>query len=236
LIKAPVEEAYKTLRTNIQFSSLDQERKILLITSASESEGKSTTAANLAIAMAQAGKSVLLVDCDLRKPSINRKFHLPNTKGLTNILAEGLDYREFSNSVGIPGLDILTSGPKPPNPSELLGSSRMETFINMVSQEFDHVILDAPPVLPVTDAAVMSRLADGVILVISYGETSGESAALAKENLKNVNARIIGAVINNTPAKGVGGYYSYSYYGETDTKTKKRKSLKQIIKRQTGGV
>jgi capsular exopolysaccharide synthesis family protein len=232
-IKAPVKEAYKTLRTNIQFSSLDQERKVLLVTSASEAEGKSTTASNLAIAMAQAGKRVLLIDCDLRKPVVHRTFHLPNMKGLTNILAEDLDHTEICNSVGIQGLDVLTSGPKPPNPSELMGTLRMETFIKAVSQEYDQIIMDAPPVLPVTDAAVLSRLTDGVILVLAYGQTSREAAAQAKESLGNVNARIIGAVINSFPANGRGGYYGYYYYSEEDTgKKEKRHSGKRTNGRQ----
>jgi capsular exopolysaccharide synthesis family protein len=207
----------------------------LLVTSASEAEGKSTLASNLAIAMAQAGKRVLLIDCDLRKPMVHRAFHLPNTKGLTNVLAEDLDYLEICNSVEIENLSVLTSGPKPPNPSELMGTVRMETFVNMAAQEFDQVIMDAPPVLPVTDAAVLSRLAHGVILVIVYGRTSREAAAQAIENLRNVNARIIGTVINSFPTNGRGGYYNFYYYSdysEDSEKKKNKRSSKRASARQ----
>jgi capsular exopolysaccharide synthesis family protein len=219
-MKAPIAEAYKTLRTNIQFSSLDQELKVILITSVAVADGKSTTSSNLAITMAQSEKRVILIDCDLRKPSIHRAFGVLNAKGLTNVLVEGIDYRTICNTVGVPNLEVLTSGPKPPNPSELLGTAKMESFINKVSQDYDMIILDAPPTLPVTDAAVLSRLADGVIMVISYGTTPHEMAVRAKDSLEKVGARIIGSVINRVPTKGFGAYYSYyTYYGDESKRT-----------------
>lgn len=201
-MRAPIAEAYKTLRTNIQFSSLDKEIKVILVTSSTPAEGKSTTASNLAITMAQSEKKVLLIDCDLRKPSIHRAFSLLNSKGLTNVLVEGLDYQSICNTAGIPNLEVLTSGPKPPNPSELLGTAKMETFLEMVSHDYDLVILDAPPILPVTDAAVLSQFVDGVVFVIAYGVTPYEIVIRAKENLEKVNAKILGTVLNNTPIKG----------------------------------
>jgi capsular exopolysaccharide synthesis family protein len=133
---------------------LEKRLKVILITSTNASEGKSTTASTLAITMAQADKRTLLMDCDLRKPSIHRPFGLLNEKGITNVLAEGLDFHTVYNSVGVQNLDVLTSGPKPPNPPELLGSSKMQALIKIVAEEYDVVIIDAPPVLPVTDAAV----------------------------------------------------------------------------------
>ena len=183
--KSPVAEAYKALRTNIQFLGLDKQLKVILITSANSSEGKSTTACT----MAQADKRTLLMDCDLRKPSLHRPFGLLNEKGITNVLAEGLDFHTVCNTVEVQNLEILTSGPKPPNPPELLGSSKMRAFIKMAAEEYDIVIIDAPPVLPVTDAAVLSVLADGVIFVISYGETTNHSLVQANETLEKVNAK-----------------------------------------------
>jgi capsular exopolysaccharide synthesis family protein len=227
--KSPVVEAYKVLRTNIQFLGMEKQLKVILITSTNASEGKSTTASNLAITMAQADKRTLLMDCDLRKPSIHRPFGLLNEKGITNVLAEGLDFHTVCNSVGVQNLDVLTSGPKPPNPPELLGSSKMQAFIKIVAEEYDVVIIDAPPVLPVTDAAVLSVLADGVILVISYGETSNHSLIQAKETLEKVDANIIGTIINNTPTKGYRAY-SYYYYYNDDDNSSRRKSARHSKK------
>ena len=166
----------------------------------------------------------------MRKPSVHRAFGIPNEKGLTNLLAEDLDYHEIVNFIGVPGLEVLTSGPKPPNPSELLGMARMEAFIKKASTEYDLVVLDAPPVLPVTDAAVLTRLADGVIFVLSYGETVNEMAARAKESLEKVHARILGAVINNTPEKGLGGYGYYYYYGENGRSKRRPRLLEKQAK------
>ncbi|HHU17210.1 MAG TPA: CpsD/CapB family tyrosine-protein kinase [Clostridiales bacterium] len=210
-IKAPVTEAYKTLRTNIQYSNLDNNLKVILVTSSTQSEGKTSTSSNLAISMAQSDKKVLLIDCDLRRSNVHKLFHILNVKGLTNVLAENMDYHEILNSVGIPNLDILTSGPKPPNPSEILGSTRMEAFMERVSKEYDVIILDAPPILPVADAMVLSKLADGIILVTEYGKTTYETAVRSKENVENIGAKILGIVINNIPIDiNGGGYYYYS--------------------------
>ena len=227
-IKAPVTEAYKTLRTNIQYSNLDNNLKVILVTSSTQSEGKTSTSSNLAISMAQSDKKVLLIDCDFRRSNVHKVFHILNVKGLTNVLAENLDYHEILNSVGLPNLDILTSGPKPPNPSEILGSTRMEAFIKKVSEEYDVIILDAPPILPVADSMVLSRLADGIILVTEYGKTTYETAMRAKESVEKVGAKILGTVINSIPidAKG-GGYYYYSDE-EFEDKSKLRKTQKGL--------
>lgn len=216
-LKSPVAEAYKTLRTNIQYSNPDSKLNVILVTSAAQSEGKSTTAANLAVTLAQSEKRVLLIDCDFRKSSIHKIFGIINAKGVTNVLVQNVDYHEISNMVEIENLEVLTSGPKPPNPSELLGSARMEAFINSAVAEYDMIIIDAPPVLPVTDSMVLARLADGVIFVVDYGKTTNEMAKAALEKLKKVDAKILGVVINKTPIKKSGRYeYYYYYYGDND--------------------
>ena len=145
--RSPVAEAYKTLRTNLQYAAFDSSLKSIIVTSCEPGEGKSLTSANLAITIAQNGKKVLLVDCDLRKPMQKRVFNIMAIKGLTNILAENIDYKEVANDVKVDNLRVITSGPKPPNPAELLGSSKMEEFIHRATSENDIVILDTPPVL-----------------------------------------------------------------------------------------
>jgi len=223
-LKSTVAESYKILRTNIQFSSLDKQLKVLLITSPGATEGKSTTASNLAIAMAQTDKKVLLIDCDLRKPSIHRVFGLVNERGLSNVLVEGLDYHRISHMVNVPNLEVLTSGPNPPNPPELLGSARMRDFISKVKEDFDTVILDAPPVLPVTDSVILSTLADGVVFILSHGKTQFNMAVQAKQTMEKVesSARIIGTVINNIPSSHSYGYDYYYYYSDEDHTSRKR--------------
>nr|PZN11336.1 MAG: capsular biosynthesis protein [Caldicoprobacter oshimai] len=227
--KSPVAEAYRILRTNIEFSSTDRKIKVILVTSSGPAEGKSTTAANTAIAMADANRRVLLIDCDLRKPAIHRMFGLVNIKGLTNILVEGIEYSDITNVTDVENLEIITSGPKPPNPAELLGSRRMKEFLDRVREDYDVVIIDAPPVLPVTDAAVLSQYVDGVILVAGYGVTTFEAAAQAKASLQKVNARILGVVLNGAPVDRGGGYYYYYYYyyDEQGRKKKRRSSAVQ---------
>jgi non-specific protein-tyrosine kinase len=194
---SPVAEAYRTLRTNIQFSSLDKPVRTLLATSSGPEEGKSTTLANLAVVLAQAEKRVILVDCDLRKPSLHKLFGLPNTAGLTSLLVQD-DLRELPlQEVGLAGLSVLTSGPLPPNPSELLGSQRLAHLIDRLKEEADYVLFDTPPVIAVTDAAVLATRLDGAILVVSAGKTRRDLAQKAKAQLERVNANILGVVLNN---------------------------------------
>ncbi|MBT9139108.1 MAG: putative tyrosine-protein kinase YveL [Syntrophomonadaceae bacterium] len=210
-IKSPIAEAYKTLRTNIQFSLTDANGglKVLLITSSGPAEGKSITAANLAITMAQSSQKVLLVDCDLRKPVVHRAFSLMNSKGLTNILVEGVACESLVNMTFVDNLEVITSGPKPPNPSELLGSIRMRTLVDKFKESYDTVIIDSPPALPVTDAAVLSKLVDGVIIVAEYGQTTFESITQTKSMFDKVNARLLGVVLNRVPANHREYYYYY---------------------------
>lgn len=196
--RSPISEAYRTLRTNIEFSSFDRQLRTLVVTSAGPEEGKSTTLANLAVAMAQSGKRVMLVDCDLRKPSQHVIFDLRNERGLTSLMVPNAD---LSNpplqETAQEGLSLLTAGSLPPNPSEMLGSKRMEEIIRQLRERADIVIFDAPPILAVTDAAVLATKVDGVLLVVNAGGTKRDHMQRAHALLKKVNAPLIGAVLNN---------------------------------------
>ena len=196
--RSPISEAYRTLRTNIEFSSFDKKLRTLVVTSASPEEGKSTTLANLAVTMAQSGKKVILVDCDLRKPSQHAVFGLRNDRGLTSLMIPDADLSQPPlQSTSQEGLQLLTAGPLPPNPSEMLGSRRMEEIIQGLKALADVVIFDAPPILAVTDAAVLATKVDGVLLVVNAGGTKRDQLQKAHALLKKVNAPIIGAVLNN---------------------------------------
>ena len=227
--KSPIAEAYRTLRTNIQFSSFDKELKSIVVTSSGPGEGKTTTVCNLAVTMAQSGSKVLLLDCDLRKSQVHKYFGLNNSQGLTTILAKHLPLQEAIKQTNVIGLDILTSGPKPPNPAELVGSNAMKEFIQQMTHEYDRVLIDAPPVGVVTDAALLSTVADGSILVVAAGQVGIEAAQRAKSLLDKVNANIIGVLLNKIPIEGKGyyGYYYYHYYEDEDTSIIKTKGKKR---------
>ncbi|OGO05497.1 MAG: capsular biosynthesis protein [Chloroflexi bacterium RBG_13_56_8] len=197
---SPISEAYRTLRMNLQFAALDSPLRSLLITSATPGEGKSTTLANLAVTMAQVDQRVIMVDCDLRRPCLHTFFGLPNNVGLTNMMLEdqALDDPPLQ-STRVPGLHLLASGNLPPRPPDLLGSERLERVIERLLAEADILIFDAPPVIAVPDAVVLSTKVDGVVLVLNAGETKREHAQHAVERLNRVNVRIVGAVLNNVP-------------------------------------
>ena len=220
--KSPIAEAYRTLRTNIQYAKVDGELKVLLFTSAGPGEGKSTVAANTAVALAQAGHKVILVDCDLRNPVQHHVFHL-NKKGLTNCLVGESPAIELLQETEVPNLRVLTSGPIPPNPAELLGSSRMELALNSLKEIADYIVLDCPPVIAVTDASVLSRKVDGVILVLEANQVRPEMAQKAKELLENAQATILGAILNRAEIESEHSYYYY-YYGHGDEKKKEKKA------------
>lgn len=210
--KSPIAEAFRTLRTNIQFSSIDKALSSIVITSSGPGEGKSTVSVNTAMTIAQSGKKVLLVDCDLRKPKIHTFFRIHNGQGLTNVLAEGIELREVVYEPEIEdNLHVLTAGPIPPNPSELLGSKRMKEFLKKAETNYHTIILDSPPVGVVTDAAILSTIADGTILVCAVGQAEIEASKMAKSLLEKVNANILGVVLNKVPVTQ-GGYYKYHYY------------------------
>jgi succinoglycan biosynthesis transport protein ExoP len=224
---SPVSEAFRVLRTNIRFSSVDKPIRTLLVTSAGPTEGKSTTAANLAAVMAQAGLKAIVVDADLRRPRLHQVFGVHPRGGLTGSLLEGtMDGRLQPSQVE--GLAVLPAGERPPNPSELLGSRRLRELLGLLTQHVDVVVIDSPPVLPVTDAAVLAQNVDGVLLVIDAGETRRGIAQHAVESLRQVGANVIGAVLNRVSA-GKGGYYHYyhEYYGDGGEKRKRREHRKQ---------
>lgn len=195
---SPVSEAYRTLRMNLQYASLDEQLRTLLVTSAGPGEGKSTTIANLAVTMAQVEQSVIVVDCDLRRPSLHRLFGLSNESGLTTMIVEdsALSNPPLQMS-SVKGLQLLSSGPLPPRPADLLGSKRMEKVIEHLSHLADIVLFDAPPIMAATDAAVLATKIDGVLLVASAGQTKREHAQRAIERLRKVNVHIVGAVLSN---------------------------------------
>ncbi|MGI5915412.1 MAG: CpsD/CapB family tyrosine-protein kinase [Anaerolineae bacterium] len=206
---APASEAYRTLRMNLQFASLDKKLNSLLITSPGPGEGKSTTLANLAVTMAQVDQRVIMVDCDLRRPHLHDVFGLSNDMGLTTMMLEdsALDNPPLQET-SIKGLRLLASGALPPRPSDLLGSQRMEKVLQRLLDDADILLLDAPPLLAVTDAVVLSTKVDGVLLVVSAGETRREHVQQGIERLTKVNANILGSVLNNAPLNSA----LHSYY------------------------
>lgn len=209
--KSAISEQYRTIRTNIQFSMIDSSFKVLACTSPSPGEGKSTTIANLAVTFAQQGQKVLLVDTDLRKPTIHQIMSISNRQGLTNLITKKVNMKEAIVSTRINNLSVLPSGPIPPNPSELLGSARMTELLEKLSENFDLILFDTPPVLAVTDAQILGNRCDGVVLVIKSGQTEKKNLVKAKELLDRAQVNMIGVIINGADAKSAD--YQY-YYGE----------------------
>lgn len=205
--RSPVAEAYRTLRTNLSFYSLDNPIRSLVVTSPMPDEGKSTTVANLAVTMAQSGRRTILVDCDLRRPRLHTLFGLPGEPGLTNLaLAETT--QPPLQKTAVENLLLLASGPQPPNPADLLGSRMIDRIIETLMEQADIILFDAPPVLAVTDATVLGAKVDGVLLVVTAGKTRRDHATRAKQILETANVRIIGATLTNAPKDtGVGAYY-----------------------------
>lgn len=209
--KSPTAEAYRTLRTNLQFAKVDGELKTIMFTSAGPVEGKSTTIANTAVAIAQSGKKVILVDCDLRKPVQHKIFNTKN-QGITNILVENLNVTDYIQDTSIENLRLVTSGPIPPNPSELLGSGKMTALLATLREQADMVLIDVPPVVAVTDASVLASQVDGITLVLDSGTVRPEMAQRAKELLTNANGKILGVILNRVEIDDEHAYYYY-YYG-----------------------
>ena len=217
--KSAAAEAYRTLRTNITFASPDKPVHVIMATSTSPDDGKSTTIANLAITFAASGAATVLVDADLRRPHLHTIFGLPNEQGLTTLvvdMARGTTGGIGGNPPSIPlqstqvaNLQVLTSGPVPPNPSEILASQRMTELLDMLRGKADYVLIDTPPIIAVTDAGVLASKVDGVLLVVNAGKTKRELAIKARDMLKQVNANIIGVVLNNAQVDKS----AYAYYG-----------------------
>lgn len=210
--KSIAAESYRTLRTNIQYSSFDKDYKTIVITSSEPGEGKSTTAGNLALSLAEADKKVILIDCDLRKPSIHKKFKISNKKGLSDVIVEKISITEVAHKYS-ENLTILTSGKIPPNPAEMLGSNAMISMLEALKKVFDYIVLDTPPVLAVADAQILSTKADGTILVVRAQKTKRASVHNSVDLLKKVNANLIGTVLNGLESTRNNYYY---YYGEME--------------------
>ena len=184
-----------------------------MLTSAGPGEGKSTTTANVAVAFAQSDRKVLVIDADLRKPTMHHTFHRSNRRGLTTILTGQADWQGTVIDTDVPNLDLLPSGPVPPNPSEMLASKRMGDLLDQLKEHYDMIVIDTPPALAVTDAQIMATRCDGVVLVIQAGKVKKDAALKLKANMDFVKARILGVVLNNVDRKNGEGYYYYYYYG-----------------------
>lgn len=207
-------ESYRTLRTNIQYSSFDKEYRTIVITSSEPGEGKSTTSGNLAISLSQGEKKVVLIDCDLRKPTMHKRFKLSNIKGLSDIIVGKADVTSVLQKYN-DNLAIITSGKIPPNPAEMIGSKSMNALLEALKKVFDYIILDTPPVQAVTDAQILANKADATILVIRAEKTKKDSINNSLNLLKKVNANVIGTVLNGVNMKERHYYYYYGDNSET---------------------
>jgi capsular exopolysaccharide synthesis family protein len=211
-------EAYKALRTSLMFSTIDQELKEIVITSAELGEGKSRTAANLAIVLAETGQRTLLIDADFRRPSQHRIFGRVRNVGLSNLIVQDVGEADAILAVdGVPNLWLLTSGPTPPNPSELLGSGRMRELLAGLREHFAYIVVDTPPVNAVTDASILAASSNGTVLVVEQGRTTYPALKHAKQMLDRVGARTLGAVMNKVRASNGSYAYAYGYYAATPT-------------------
>lgn len=211
--QSPVIEAYRVLRTNLQFAAVDRSLRLLLISSSQPEDGKSLTTANLSIALARSGKRVVLVDADLHRPTQHRLFNLYNNIGVTTaLLAEDTEIEQLLQPTLVPGLSVLTSGPLPPNPAELLGSQRMQQILTQLKEVADIVVIDSPPISAVVDSIILSTTVDGMLLVLRAGKTSREAAKRSLNALEQVRAPVLGMVLNGVDARS-GGYYYYDNYG-----------------------
>ncbi len=219
-VRSPIAESYRHLRTSLLLSSAGQPPKTILVTSSQPSEGKTTTAINTAFMLAQTGAEVLIIDCDLRRPRLHAQFEVANSKGLTTWLS---GEKNLDNLLQIctktPNLKVLTSGPVPPNPAELLGSEEMRRLLSTLSERFAHIIIDSPPAISFTDASILSTMVDGVVLVVHGGRSSRAVVRRAKQQLLDVGAHIFGVVLNNVKLESQDYYYSgyYSNYYSTET-------------------
>jgi capsular exopolysaccharide synthesis family protein len=224
-----ISEAYKIARTNIEFAMIDQDLKTINITSTQQAEGKSITIANLAISYAQAGRRILLIDADLRRPSLHRRFGLSNRQGLSSAIVQGSNPEKFVQDSRIPNLSILTSGPIPPNPAEMLMSKTMWRLIDELKPQYDLIFIDGSPVGIVTDSAIISTKVDGTIFVVRAGMVNKNQLTRATELLKKVNAKVLGFILNGTN-KQTDDYYQYYYYQDSyaqDTNDKPKKSRRR---------
>jgi capsular exopolysaccharide synthesis family protein len=212
--RSPVAEAYRHLRTSLLLSSAGQPPKTILVTSSQPSEGKTTTAINTAFMLAQTGAEVLIIDCDLRRPRLHAHFEVSNSVGLTNWLSGERNIDALIQSYDKrANLKLLTSGPVPPNPAELLGSDEMRKLLALLSERFAHIIIDSPPAISFTDASILSTMVDGVVLIVHGGKSSRAVVRRARQQLLDVGANIFGVVLNNVKLESQQDYYYAGYYG-----------------------
>ncbi|WP_368503147.1 CpsD/CapB family tyrosine-protein kinase [Alkalihalophilus sp. As8PL] len=207
--KSPVSEQYRTIRTNIEFAAVDEPIRTIVVTSTSPGEGKSTTSANLAVVMAQNGNRVLFIDADMRKPTAHYTFGVLNTKGLTNVLTRQVSLEEAVSQTKIENLEILTCGPIPPNPAELLNSKGMELLLEKTKEHYEVIIIDTPPVMAVTDSQLLANKCDGTVLVVCSGKTDRQMALKAKDLLSQAKAKLLGVVLNKKEVKPGDNYFYY---------------------------
>ena len=208
-----ISEAYRTIRTGIEFSNLDKNLKIICITSSKKDEGKTTVLSNLGVSFAKIDKKVLLIDADLRNPSISKMFDTSNTQGIMDILLGKRNIQDCVKKTKQENLYILTGGTIPPNPAEVLSSKKMSEFIESIKDEYDYIFIDSPPVGVVSDASIISAYSDGVIFVVGANEVDSNLAKIAKERLDSVKANIVGVILNKFKTDTNSEYYNY-YYNE----------------------
>lgn len=222
--KSPISESYRGIRTSIEFSNIDEEMKVITVTSSMQNEGKSTVISNLAVNFANLEKKVLLLEGDLRNPSIHRMFEISNISGLTDILLSNKEFAECVHCTDVKNLHVLTGGPIPPNPSEMLSSNKMREFISDLKEDYDYIFIDTPPIGIVTDAGIISNYSDGCVFVVGSKQCDVEMAKLARQRLDDVGANIIGAVLNKFETGGSSyNYYNYYYQEESEKKGKRKR-------------
>ncbi|QSO51148.1 CpsD/CapB family tyrosine-protein kinase [Alicyclobacillus curvatus] len=210
--RSPITEAYRTIRTNLQFASAVDDIKVVLLTSALPSEGKTSTVSNTAVVTAEAGKKVLLIDADMRKPQIHQRFQISNLRGLSTVLIREGALGDCIVPSDTEGLFLLPSGPIPPNPSELLASKRFAELIQECREQFDLIFIDSPPVLSVSDALILTRSSDGVVFVLDAQATNRKLAQKAVASLQQIQAKLLGVVLNRVKNEPGNSYYYYHYY------------------------
>lgn len=201
-------ESYKSIRTSLKYSSVDKTIKTIVITSSIPGEGKSTIAGNLALCLSESGNKILIIDCDLRRPSLHKKFRISNLKGITDCLIDKDNLKESIQEF-TSDLSVISSGTIPPNPAEILGSKTFERFLKNIGSIYDYIILDTPPLLAVTDASILAGKADATIIVVKYGKTREKDINLAYKELKKVNANVVGSILNSCDMKRTDSYYKY---------------------------
>ncbi|MGB9521788.1 MAG: polysaccharide biosynthesis tyrosine autokinase, partial [Anaerolineales bacterium] len=229
--RSPISEAFRSLRTNLQFASVDKPLRTVLVTSPSPADGKTTITANLGVVLAQSGRKVAIVDADMRRPMVQEKLKLPNRTGLSSLFVSNkIDLNVTLQKTNTENLYALTTGSIPPNPAELLGSEKMNEILSEIGKMVDIIIIDSPPVIAVTDSAILANRVDGVLLVVKPGQTKVEAARQAVEQLKRAGANLFGVVLNDVNLNRSrysyyhyrGYYYSYHYYSDESGKKKEK--------------